>query len=131
MTKSDPEQLVEVHRGRRTGQFAVINQAASWREQLQAGFEGGGTDWIKHGGDTAAAGISMDCFPHILNGSVDHVDGPRGANGTHPLTAGDADDFDLPIGKNGYEHPTNCASGPPHYGLAPCERPDTGETTGC
>ena len=49
------KQLVEVHRGCGTGQFSVANQAASWREQLQAGFVGGGTDGIKHGGDAATA----------------------------------------------------------------------------
>jgi hypothetical protein len=42
--------------GRRTGQFPMTNQAASRREQLQAGFVGGGAYGIKHGGDTVAAG---------------------------------------------------------------------------
>jgi hypothetical protein len=70
------------------------------------------------------------CFPHILDGSVDNVDGPCGANGLHPLTAGNADDFDLLARQNGHEHSTNCASGSPHYGFPPLERPDARESTG-
>ena len=89
--KRPGKQLVEVHRGRRTGQFAVINQAASWREQLQAGFEGGGTDWIKHGGDTAATGIGVYGFTHIIDRPVDNVGGPCGPSGVHPPAFGDSD----------------------------------------
>jgi hypothetical protein len=71
----------------------------------------------------------MYCFPHILNGSVDHVDGARGANGIRPLSAGDADDFDLLTRQNGHEHSTNCSGGSPHYGRPPLERPDAREPT--
>jgi hypothetical protein len=37
----------------------------------------------------------MYCFPHIIDGSADNVDGPCGANGLHSVTAGNALHFAL------------------------------------
>ena len=79
------KEFVEVDVRRRTGQFPVTDQAASRREQLQAGVAGGGADRIKNRGDASAPGIFVYRFTHILNGSIDGVDGPCGANGVHPV----------------------------------------------
>ena len=79
------KEFVEVDVRRRTGQFPVTDQAASRREQLQAGVAGGGADRIKNRGDASAPGTFVYRFTHILNSSIDGVDGPCGANGVHPV----------------------------------------------